>query len=60
MPGLNRLTQMCGYADDILVFARSLPALEALCEELRKATGRVRLVIRLSIGDFQRPHPEDL
>jgi hypothetical protein len=28
---LNRLTQICGYADDILVIARSLPALEALC-----------------------------
>jgi hypothetical protein len=33
---LNRLTQICGYADDILVLATSLPALEALCEELRK------------------------
>ena len=30
---LNRLTQICGYADDILVIARSLPALEALCVE---------------------------
>jgi sorting nexin-29 len=28
---LNRLTQICGYADDISVIARSLPALEALC-----------------------------
>jgi len=28
---LNRLTQICGHADDILVIARSLPALEALC-----------------------------
>jgi hypothetical protein len=28
---LNRLTKICGYADDILVIARSLPALEALC-----------------------------
>jgi hypothetical protein len=27
----NRLTHICGYADDILVIARSLPALEALC-----------------------------
>jgi hypothetical protein len=27
----NRLTQICGYADDILATARSLPALEALC-----------------------------
>jgi hypothetical protein len=31
---LNRLTQICGYADDILVIARSLPALEVLCTEL--------------------------
>ena len=31
---LNRLTQICGYADDILVIARSLPALEAPCVEL--------------------------
>ena len=30
---LIRLTQICGYADDILVIARSLPALEALCVE---------------------------
>jgi hypothetical protein len=37
---LNRLTQICGYADDILVTARSLPALEALCAE----AGRVGLV----------------
>jgi len=28
---LNRLTQICGYADDILVITRSLPALEAIC-----------------------------
>jgi hypothetical protein len=28
---LNRLAQICGYADDILIIARSLPALEALC-----------------------------
>jgi len=28
---LNRLTQICGYADDIMVTARILPALEALC-----------------------------
>jgi len=26
---LNRLTQICGYAYDILVIARSLPGLEA-------------------------------
>jgi len=28
---LNRLTQICGHADDIMVIARNLPALEALC-----------------------------
>jgi sorting nexin-29 len=42
---LNRLTQICGYVDDILVLARSFSALKALCEELRKETGRVGLVI---------------
>ena len=31
---LNRLTQICGYADDILVIARSLPALKELCIEI--------------------------
>jgi sorting nexin-29 len=41
----NRLTQICRYADDILVLARSLPALQAFFEELRKETGRVGLVI---------------
>jgi hypothetical protein len=42
---LNRLTQTCGYADDILVIARSLPALEALCVEISREAGRVGLVI---------------
>ena len=42
---LNRLTQICGYADDILVIARSLPALEALCVKLSRETGRVGLVV---------------
>jgi hypothetical protein len=42
---LNRLTQICGYADDILVISRSLPALEALCFELSREVGRVDLVI---------------
>jgi len=27
---LNSLTQICGYADDILIIARSIPALEAM------------------------------
>jgi hypothetical protein len=43
---LNRLTQICGYADDILEIARSLPALEALCVELSGEAGRVGLVVR--------------
>jgi hypothetical protein len=30
---LNRLPKICGYAYDILVNARSLPALEAMCAE---------------------------
>jgi hypothetical protein len=42
---LNRLTQICGYADNILVIARSLPALEVLCTELRREAGRVVLVV---------------
>jgi hypothetical protein len=42
---LNRLTQIWGYADDILVIARSLPALEVLCIELSKEAGRVGLVV---------------
>jgi len=42
---MNRLTQICGYSDDILVIARSLPALEALCTELSREAGRVGLVV---------------
>ena len=42
---MKRLTQICGYADDILVSARSLPALEALCAEISREAGRVGLVI---------------
>jgi hypothetical protein len=42
---LNRLTQICGYADDILVIARSLPALEVPCIKLSRKTGRVDLVV---------------
>ena len=44
-PILNRLTQICGYADDILVIARSLPALGALCVELSREAGRVGLAV---------------
>jgi sorting nexin-29 len=42
---LNRLTQICGYTDDIFVIARSLPALEALCVDLSREAGRVGLVV---------------
>jgi hypothetical protein len=42
---LYRLTQICGFADDILVTARSLPALEALYFELSREAGRVGLVV---------------
>jgi len=42
---LNKLTQICGYANDILVTARSLPDLEALCVEISREAGRVGLVI---------------
>ena len=41
---LNRLTQICWYAD-ILVIARSLPALEELCAELSTEAGKVSLVV---------------
>jgi hypothetical protein len=43
---LNRLTQIRGYADDILAIARSLPALEALCVELSREAGSVCLVVK--------------
>ena len=42
---MNRLTQICGYADDILAIARNLPALEALCMELSREAGRVGLIV---------------
>jgi len=42
---LNRLTHICDYACDVFVTARSLPALEALCVELRREAGRVVLVV---------------
>jgi len=42
---LNRLTQICGYADDILVITRRLSALEALCVEIRREAGKVGVVI---------------
>jgi hypothetical protein len=51
---MSALTQICGYADDILVLARSLPALELLYEELRKETGRVSLVINPDKTKYMR------
>jgi hypothetical protein len=42
---LNRLTHICGYADDILVIARSLPAFETLCLKLSREAGRVGLIV---------------
>ena len=42
---LNRLTQICGYPADVLVIARSLPALEVLCIGLSREAGRVGLVV---------------
>jgi hypothetical protein len=51
---LNRLTQICGYANDILVTARSLPALEALCVEISREAGRVGLVINPKKTKYMR------
>jgi hypothetical protein len=59
---MNGLTQICGYADHILVIARSLPALEVLCIELSREAGTVGLVVspdktkymKFSASPFQR------
>jgi len=51
---LNRLTQICGYADDILVVARNLPALEALCAEISREAGRVGLVVNPDKTKYMR------
>jgi len=51
---LNRLTQICGYADDILVIARSLPALEALCVWISRESGTVSLVINPEKTQYMR------
>ena len=42
---LNRLTQICGYAEYILGIASSLPALEVMCAEINREAGTVGLVI---------------
>ena len=44
-PFLNRLTQICGYADGILVIATSLTAIEAMCAEISREAGKVGLVV---------------
>jgi len=51
---LNRLTQIHGYANDILVIARSLPALEAVCAEINREAGRVGLVINPDKTKYMR------
>jgi hypothetical protein len=51
---LNRLRQICGYADDIRVIARSLPALEGLCVELSREAGRVVLVVSPDKNKYTR------
>jgi hypothetical protein len=48
------LTQICGYADDILAIAKSPPALEALCVEISKEAGRVGLVINPEKTKYMR------
>jgi hypothetical protein len=50
----NRLTQICGYVDDILVIARSLPALEAMRAEISREAGRVGLVINPDKTKYMR------
>jgi hypothetical protein len=51
---LNGLTQICGYAVDILVIERTLPAYEVLCDELSREAGRVGLEIGPSKTKYMR------
>ena len=51
---LNRSTQICGYADYILVIARTLPALEALCAELSKEASSMGLEINPNKTKYMR------
>jgi len=51
---LDRMTQICAYADDILVTARSLPALEAIRAEISREAGRVGLVINPDKTKYMR------
>ena len=50
----SRLTQICGYVNDILVIARKLPALEAMCVEISREAGRVSLVIKTDKTKYMR------
>jgi len=45
---------MCGFADDILVIARSLPVLETICAEISREAGRVGLVINPDKTKYMR------
>jgi sorting nexin-29 len=51
---LNRSTQICGYPDDILVIARTPPALEALCAELNTEASRMGLQINPNKTKYMR------
>ena len=51
---LNRLTQICANADDILVTARSLPGLEALRVEISREAVRVVLTINPTKTKYMR------
>ena len=51
---LNRLAQICGYADGILLIARSLPALEAMCAEISREAVTVGLVINPDKTKYMR------
>jgi len=51
---VNRLAEICGYADDTLVIAGSLPALEAVYAEISREAGRVGLVINPDKTKYMR------
>jgi hypothetical protein len=51
---LNRLTQICGYADLILATARSRSALEALRTELGREAARVGLAVSPNKTKYMR------
>jgi len=51
---VNSLTQICGFADDILVTVRSLPALETMCSDISWEASRVGLVIHSDKTKYMR------